>query len=81
MVKLFDAWKLGELKEFLDEKVLFYENPKFIASDPIQIPHLFSLKEDIEIAAFLTAIISWGNRTMIIRERIQNDATLRLRSP
>ena len=50
--------KLGELKEFLDEKVLFYENPKFIVSDPILIPHLFSKKEDIEIAAFLTAIIS-----------------------
>ena len=44
--------EISELKEFLDEKVLLYENPKFIASDPIQIPHLFSLKEDIEIAAF-----------------------------
>lgn len=39
----------------------------FIETDPIQIPHLFSKKEDIEIAGFLTAIISWGNRTMIIR--------------
>ena len=56
-----------ELKEFLDEKVILYNNPKFIESDPIQIPHRFSLKEDIEIAAFLTAIISWGNRTMIIK--------------
>ncbi|MDP5106125.1 MAG: TIGR02757 family protein [Polaribacter sp.] len=56
-----------ELKEFLDEKVLLYNNPKFIESDPIQIPHQFSLKEDIEIAAFLTATISWGNRTMIIK--------------
>ncbi|ARV05400.1 TIGR02757 family protein [Polaribacter sp. SA4-10] len=56
-----------ELKEFLDEKVVLYNNPKFIESDPIQIPHRFSLKEDIEIAAFLTAIISWGNRTMIIK--------------
>ena len=56
-----------ELKEFLDEKVILYNNPKFIESDPIQIPHLFSKKEDIEIAAFLTATISWGNRTMIIR--------------
>ena len=55
-----------ELKEFLDEKVLLYNNPKFIESDPIQIPHQFSLKEDIEIAAFLTATISWGNRKMII---------------
>ena len=56
----------NELKEFLDEKVICYNNPKFIESDPIQIPHQFSLKEDIEIAAFLTATIAWGNRKMII---------------
>ncbi|WP_162127810.1 TIGR02757 family protein [Flavobacterium phycosphaerae] len=55
-----------ELKDFLDEKVLLYNNPKFIESDPIQIPHQFSLKEDIEIAGFLTATIAWGNRKMII---------------
>ncbi|WP_396149743.1 TIGR02757 family protein [Flavobacterium sp.] len=55
-----------ELKEFLDEKVLLYNHPKFIESDPIQIPHLYTLKEDIEIAGFLTATISWGNRKMII---------------
>ena len=59
--------KKAELKEFLDEKVIQYNNPKFIESDPIQIPHLFTKKEDIEIAAFLTATISWGNRTMIIK--------------
>ena len=56
-----------ELKGFLDEKVLKYNNPKFIASDPIQIPHQFTIKEDIEIAAFLTATIAWGNRKMIIK--------------
>jgi uncharacterized protein (TIGR02757 family) len=56
----------SELKEFLDEKVDLYNNPKFIESDPIQIPHQFSLKEDIEIAAFLSATIAWGNRKMII---------------
>jgi uncharacterized protein (TIGR02757 family) len=55
-----------ELKAFLDEKVLLYNNPKFIESDPIQIPHQYTLKEDIEIAAFLTATIAWGNRKMII---------------
>ena len=59
--------KKSELKEFLDEKVVLYNNPKFIESDPIQIPHTFTKKEDIEIAAFLTATISWGNRTMIIK--------------
>ena len=55
------------LKEFLDEKVLKYNNPNFIESDPILIPHQFSKKEDIEIAGFLAATIAWGNRKMIIK--------------
>ncbi len=56
-----------ELKDFLDEKVIQYNNFDFIESDPIQIPHLFTLKEDIEIAGFLSATIAWGNRKMIIK--------------
>lgn len=55
-----------ELRQFLDEKVLLYNNPNFIESDPIQIPHLYSQKEDIEIAGYLAATIAWGNRKMII---------------
>ncbi len=55
-----------EIKLFLDEKVILYNNPNFIESDPIQIPHLFTLKEDIEIAGFLSATIAWGNRKIII---------------
>ena len=57
----------SELKAFLDCKVLQYNNPTFIESDPIQIPHRYSLKEDIEISSFLTATIAWGNRKMIIK--------------
>lgn len=56
-----------ELKDFLDEKVLQYNTFDFIESDPVQIPHLFSQKEDIEIAGFLSATIAWGNRKMIIK--------------
>ena len=56
----------SELKSFLDEKVLQYNTLDFIESDPIQIPHQFSVKEDIEIAGFLSATIAWGNRKMII---------------
>ncbi|MDT0293079.1 TIGR02757 family protein [Mesonia ostreae] len=56
-----------ELKEFLDHKVTEYEKPQFISTDPIQIPHLFSQKEDIEIAGFLTATIAWGNRKSILK--------------
>jgi len=56
-----------DLKSFLDAKVALYNQPKFIESDPIQIPHQFSKKEAIEIAGFLTATIAWGNRKMIIK--------------
>ncbi len=55
-----------ELKAFLDAKAEQYEHPKFLEADPIQIPHRFSRKEDIEISAFLTATIAWGNRKSII---------------
>lgn len=55
-----------ELKEFLDQKAIQYHRPEFIESDPIQIPHRFLLKEDIEISGFLAATMSWGNRKMII---------------
>ena len=55
-----------ELKEFLDSKVIQYNHPRFIESDPIKIPHSFHKKEDIEISGFLTATIAWGNRKSII---------------
>ncbi len=58
---------MTELKEFLDEKVRQYNTLEFIDSDPIQIPHRYSQKEDIEIAGFLAATIAWGNRKMIIQ--------------
>jgi len=63
-----------ELKEYLDFKVEQYNTRNFIDSDPIQLPHRFSKKEDIEIVAFLISTIAWGNRTMIIKsgERILN---------
>ena len=57
-----------ELKEFLDEKADLYNHIDFIENDPIQIPRRFSLKQDIEIAGFLTATISWGTRKSIITD-------------
>ena len=56
----------SELREFLDQKADLYNNPNFIETDPIQIPHQFSSKKDIEISGFLTSTIAWGNRKMII---------------
>lgn len=56
------------LPQFLEEKVDYYNQPSFISSDPVCIPHLFTKKQDIEIAGFFAAIFAWGNRTTIIRK-------------
>ena len=56
-----------EIKDFLEFKVLEFNRLDFIELDPISIPHQFSTKEDIEISAFLTATISWGNRKAILK--------------
>jgi uncharacterized protein (TIGR02757 family) len=56
-----------EIRFFLNEKVDQYNNLQFIEQDPVSIPHLFSLKEDKEIAGFLAATISWGNRKAILK--------------
>jgi uncharacterized protein (TIGR02757 family) len=60
-----------ELFSFLEEKYDLYDNLSFIRTDPVSIPHLFSFKEDIEIASFLTAIITWGIRKTIIANATQ----------
>lgn len=56
-----------ETKELLDSLEERYNNTAFIEDDPISIPHLFTKKEDIEIAGFLAATIAWGNRRSIIK--------------
>ena len=56
-----------QLFELLEDRYQRYNVLSYIDDDPIQIPHLFSRKEDIEIAAFLTSSIAWGQRKTIIR--------------
>ncbi|HAA15584.1 MAG TPA: TIGR02757 family protein [Cytophagales bacterium] len=58
----------GELKAFFDEKVLAYNQPGFIPSDPISIPHRFSRIQDIEISGFIAATLAWGQRVTIINK-------------
>lgn len=66
------------VKELLDEKYFQFNTTAFIETDPISIPHRFSKKEDIEIAALLVATIAWGQRISIINNgnklmRLMND--------
>jgi uncharacterized protein (TIGR02757 family) len=56
------------LKKFLDRKVAEFNTPSFIKDDPICIPHLFSKKQDIEIAGFFAATFAWGIRKTIINK-------------
>ena len=56
------------LIDFLNRKVEEYNKPAFIKDDPISVPHLFSKKQDIEIAGLFASIFSWGNRTTIINK-------------
>lgn len=57
----------ADLKIFLDNKVAQYNDPAFIESDPVFVPHQYKRLQDIEIAGFFSAILSWGRRGMIIR--------------
>ena len=56
------------LKNFLDKKVEEYNQPNFIANDPICIPHLFTKRQDIEIMGFIASILAWGQRKTIINK-------------
>jgi uncharacterized protein (TIGR02757 family) len=53
-------------KQILLDLANKYNDIDFIDQDPIQIPHLFTNKKDIEIAGFLTSVFSWGRRDQIL---------------
>ena len=63
--------KQFSLKTFLDRKVDEFNQPSFIKDDPVSVPHLFTKKQDLEIAGFFAATFAWGNRTTIIRKTKQ----------
>lgn len=57
-----------DIRELLDAEANRINRPEFIENDPVQFPRRFSRLQDIEISAFLSAIIAWGRRTMICRD-------------
>jgi uncharacterized protein (TIGR02757 family) len=59
------------IKNILDEKYLQYNSPGFITTDPISIPHRYSLEEDREISGFLAATIAWGQRKSIVQSALR----------
>jgi uncharacterized protein (TIGR02757 family) len=59
--------KKPALKALLDAAVTRYNQPDFIAADPISIPHRFTKPQDREIMAFWAATLAWGQRKTIIQ--------------
>ncbi|MEX2235447.1 MAG: TIGR02757 family protein [Cyclobacteriaceae bacterium] len=60
--------KITDLKGFLEEKVELFNKPAFITLDPVCIPHMYTKKQDIEIAGLFAAVLAWGQRVTIIRK-------------
>ena len=56
------------MKELLDSLAKKYETKNFISSDPIQFPHKYKEKEDIEISAFISSLFAFGKREMFIKK-------------
>lgn len=50
----------------LDKLVEKYETVEFIKDDPIQFPHRFKNKDDIELAGFIASLFAYGNRRLFI---------------
>jgi uncharacterized protein (TIGR02757 family) len=67
---------VDDLKAFLDEQAGKYNTLDFIESDPISIPHMFSRREDIEIAGLFSAVLAWGQRKTILSK--MNELLLRM---
>ena len=67
----FGTWNFADFQSFLDQKYLSFNLPVFIETDPIQVPALFTTKENIEIAGFLAATLAWGQRPTIIRNALK----------
>lgn len=55
-----------EIFSYLDAKADEFNHPEYIEQDPLQIPHLFTEAQDIEISGFFAATIAWGNRKSIV---------------
>ena len=72
----FNGFMDGRLKERLDEWVGTYHCRSFVAGDPVQFPHRYTRREDIEISGLLTALLSFGNRKMILRKAGELDALM-----
>ena len=58
----------AQVRTILEENYTRYNQPAFIQNDPIQIPHRFTRRPDVEISALFAALLAWGQRPTIINK-------------
>lgn len=56
-----------DIDKFLVEYAHKYHTDAFIKDDPVQFPHRYTKKQDIEISGFITSFISFGARPQILK--------------
>lgn len=55
------------MKDRIIELANKYNTVDFIKNDPVQFPHRYTQKRDIEVSAFITQWVAFGNRKQIVK--------------
>lgn len=56
-----------DLKILLNDAAVKYETATFIETDPIQFPHRYCSREDVEVSAFIAAWMAYGSRKVFLK--------------
>lgn len=59
------------VSDLLNTAAAVWNNPDFIESDPISVPHRFTRLQDKEIMGFWAATLAWGQRKTIINSALR----------
>ncbi|MFM8373142.1 MAG: DUF2400 family protein, partial [Bacteroidota bacterium] len=59
------------VSDILNTAASVWNNPDFIGSDPISVPHRFTRLQDREIMGFWAATLAWGQRKTIINSALR----------
>ena len=67
----FENSSTGARKSYLDRLVAHFEQPAFIASDPISLPHGFDDPRDQEVIGLYAALLAWGQRKTVLNKMVE----------
>jgi uncharacterized protein (TIGR02757 family) len=68
-----------DLRRYLDELAERFEQPAFIADDPIAVPHGFDDPRDQEVIGLFSALLAWGQRRTVLNKMAELSERMRYR--